>query len=195
MNKHFLKITAVALLAFAASNANATIFVPGGGNTGMQSFAIAFQGGPADVTMNIGVSNAGDGAVGPNQNNINFTGLLAGLGSVFLDGNNGVDTSAYTGEFGQPGTTGDIFSTTFNVDCVDPCDLTFDWQYQSVDGGSFQDFSFVEFLVGDQQIYYDVLAQDTDDCVTNQCVTASEPGVVLLMGLGMVLLGLRRRFS
>ncbi|NND60437.1 MAG: hypothetical protein HKN49_09240, partial [Gammaproteobacteria bacterium] len=186
--KIFTKVMAIVVLGFAATAANAIVFVPGGGTSGPQSSAFQFNGfdGSTTVTMTIGVSNATDGAFGPNQNNVSFGGLLAGQADVSLIGDVGVDTSAYTNFFGEAGTTGDLVSFDFNP--LDGETVTWDWEYFSNDGGQFHDFSFVDFSIDGSSVAYFVLAQDCElyvgpkDC--NDPTGASEPGILVLMGLG-----------
>lgn len=184
--KTFSHIAAALLLGLGVSAAHATVFVPGGGNSGLQSFSYMLGDDCIECSITLGVSNAGDSAVSPNQQNTVFGGLLTGTADLFLDGSVGEDTSAYLNFFGENGTAGDIETIGFSGIAGES--LSFDWQYQSTDGGSFHDFSFVQINdAAGAALYYEVLAQDVDD------MPVSEPGLLVLFGLGLTLMGLRRR--
>ncbi|NND60435.1 MAG: PEP-CTERM sorting domain-containing protein [Gammaproteobacteria bacterium] len=193
--KALTQVAAVAALAFSASAANATVFIndetP---SSGLQSFSYTFAS-DASVDITIGVSNADDTVGLGTQFHTSWGGIGAGLPDITL-GDSGcpVDTSSYTNAYGEAGTCGDVASITAGVLAGDS--LSFDWDYTSNDGGAFHDFSFIQ--INDDtgaELYYEVLAQQCAAGDASCPGTVSEPGVLVLFGLGLALLGLRRRLA
>lgn len=165
------------LLASAYTiNAQATIYVPNYGTTGLQTFTYTFS---HDFfgQLTLGVSDQGD------NNASSFLNIIGGTISLDTQ-NNPVPTNLYLNASNEPGTTGELYTTPFFA--FQGAALSFQWEFSTNDYEPHHDFAFIKLKdLNLGEVHYSVLAQ-----VGNVPVPAS----IWLFGSSLIgYLGLTRR--